>query len=272
MESKDQIAEIKRDNSELDVALSSDLAESETSEMSFFEHLEELRKRLIKCIVAILLGMVCCFFLSKEIFKILMLPLYEALPPKSFVIYTSPYEAFFVYIKTALVAGFFITSPYSFYQIWLFVKPGLYPHERKLIVPISFCSALLFVCGGFFGYFVIFPYAYKFFMSFADKHITPLISMKEGFSFAVRVLIAFGIVFELPIVIFFLARLGIVTASMLKRFRKYAIVLAFLIGAILTPPDVLTQILMAGPLIFLYELGILVAYIFGRKQEIKNGS
>ncbi len=251
---------------------SADVPVSSEDEMGFLEHLEELRKRLIRCIVAILLGMVCCFFLSKQIYEFLMLPLYRSLPPKSFMIYTSPYEAFFVYIKTALVAGFFLTSPYSFYQIWLFVKPGLYPHERKVIIPIAISSAILFVCGGVFGYFVVFPYAYNFFMSFADKYITPLISMKEGFSFAVRVLIAFGIIFELPVVIFFLARLGIVTSSMLKRFRKYAIVLAFFIGAVLTPPDVMTQLLMAGPLIFLYELGVLIAYIFGKKRKEENES
>ncbi len=269
-----QELERTREENKLDLTSpSEEVPQSAEEGMSFWEHLEELRKRIIRCIIAALLGMICCFFLSKQIFEYLMLPLYSSLPPKSFMIYTSPYEAFFVYIKTALVAGIFLTTPFSFYQLWLFVKPGLYPHEQRLIIPISVCSAILFVCGGIFGYFVIFPYAYNFFMSFADKHITPLISMKEGFSFAIRVLIAFGVIFELPVVIFFLARLGLITSSMLRKFRKYAIVLAFLVGAILTPPDVITQLLMAGPLIFLYEIGVLIAYIFGRKpKETENGS
>ncbi len=239
----------------------------EIAQMSLLEHLEELRDRLVRAIIGIFIGMLACVPLSKQIFNYLMLPLFHSLPKGSSMIYTSPHEAFFVYLKTAFIAGIFLTLPYSFYQIWLFIKPGLYPEERKFILPIAICSALLFLIGGLFGYFIIFPYAYRFFMSFANMYISPMISMKEGLAFAVRILIAFGIVFELPLVIFFLARLGLVTSKMLRRFRKYAILIAFIIGAILTPPDVVTQLLMAGPLVLLYEVGILVAYLFGKKEK-----
>ena len=235
-------------------------------EMGLLEHLDDLRKRLLRSIVAAFVGMLACYAFAEKLFDWLMLPLFRALPDKSSMIYTAPHEAFFTYIKVAFVAGIFLTSPYIFYQIWLFVKPGLYSHERKLIYPMSFFSALLFVIGALFGYFVIFPYAYKFFMGFSDLYISPMITMREGFSFALRLLLAFGIVFELPLVIFFLARLGLVTPKGLRKKRKYALLVAFMISAMLTPPDVFTQTFMAGPLIVLYEVGVWIAVIFGKKR------
>ncbi len=239
-------------------------------EMGLVEHLEDLRTKLIKAIIAAFLGMLACFAFSEKLFDWLMLPLYRALPEDSTMIYTAPPEAFFTYLKVSLIAGIFLTSPYIFYQIWLFVKPGLYAHEQKYIYPISFFSALLFVAGAIFGYFIIFPYAYKFFMGFADVYITPNITMKEGFSFALTLLLAFGIVFELPLVIFFLARLGLVTSKTLRKQRKYALLIAFMLSAFLTPPDLFTQAFMAGPLIVLYEIGIWIAAIFGIREPRKN--
>ncbi|MFW6415407.1 MAG: twin-arginine translocase subunit TatC [Thermodesulfobacteriota bacterium] len=238
--------------------------------MGLIEHLEDLRSKLMKAIIAAFLGMLACFVFSEKLFDWLMLPLYRALPEGSTMIYTAPPEAFFTYLKVSLVAGIFLTSPYIFYQIWLFVKPGLYSHEQKYIYPISFCSALLFVVGAIFGYFVIFPYAYKFFMGFADVYIMPNITMKEGFSFALTLLLAFGIVFELPLVIFFLARLGLVTSKTLRKQRKYALIIAFMLAAFLTPPDLFTQVFMAGPLIILYEIGIWIAVMFGTREPRKQ--
>lgn len=235
-------------------------------EMGFLEHLDDLRKSLTKCLAAAFLGMLACYAFSKQLFTWLMLPLFEAFPEGSSMIYTAPHEAFFTYIKTAFVAGLFLTSPYIFYQLWLFVKPGLYSNERKYIFPISMCSALLFISGSIFGYFIIFPYAYKFFMGFANINIEPMITMREGFSFSFRLLLAFGVVFELPLVIFFLARLGLVTSQKLRKVRKYSILIAFMLSAMLTPPDVFTQTFMAGPLIILYEVGIWIAYFFGKKE------
>ena len=236
-------------------------------EMGILEHLDELRRRLFRSLIAAFAGMLACYGFAKTLFDWLMLPLYKAMPEKSTMIYTAPHEAFFTYIKVAFVAGFFLTSPFIFYQAWLFVRPGLYANERKYIMPISFCSALLFVVGSLFGYFIVFPFAYKFFMGFSDIFISPMITMKEGFSFSLRLLIAFGIVFELPLVIFFLARLGLVTPTSLRKKRKYAILCGFLLSAILTPPDVFTQTFMAGPLILLYEVGIWIAVFVGKKRE-----
>ncbi|MFW6055307.1 MAG: twin-arginine translocase subunit TatC [Thermodesulfobacteriota bacterium] len=239
---------------------------TQEGEMGFLDHLDELRKSITKCAIAAFLGMLACYAFAKQLFTWLMLPLFEAFPEGSSMIYTAPHEAFFTYIKTAFLAGIFLTSPYIFYQLWLFVKPGLYSNERKYIFPISFCSALLFICGSTFGYFIIFPYAYKFFMGFANINIEPMISMREGFSFSFRLLLAFGVVFELPLVIFFLARLGLVSSRKLRKVRKYSILVAFILSAMLTPPDVFTQTFMAGPLIILYEVGIWIAYFFGRKE------
>ncbi len=240
-------------------------------EMGLLDHLSELRSRLIKCFIAGFIGLLACFFVSKQLFEWLMLPLYKAFPEEGSMIYTAPHEAFFTYIKVAAVAGVFATSPFIFYQLWSFVKPGLYSNERKLLIPVSFFSALLFAGGAIFGYSIIFPYAYKFLMGFADVNINPRITMREGFSFALRLLLAFGIVFELPVVIFFLARLGLVTAQLLRKIRKYAILCAFMLSAFLTPPDIVTQAFMAGPLIVLYEIGIWIAVFFGKKKKAPEG-
>ena len=241
-------------------------------EMGFLDHLQELRKRIIHALAAAFAGMLACFAFSQQLYEWLMLPLYRVMPEGTSMIYTAPHEAFFTYIKVALVAGIFLTSPYIFYQVWLFVKPGLYANERKYIIPIAFCSALLFVGGALFGYFIIFPPAYNFFMSFTNQYISPMISMKEGFSFALRILLAFGIVFELPLAIFFLARLGLVTSDMLRRVRKYAILVIFAVSALLTPPDLFTQTFMAGPVIVLYEASIWIARIFGRRESKRKKS
>ena len=243
---------------------------SDLGEMGFLDHLQELRKRLIHAIAAAFAGMLACFAFSQQLFEWLMLPLYRVMPEGSSMIYTAPHEAFFTYIKVALIAGIFLASPYIFYQVWIFVKPGLYASERKYIAPIAFVSALLFVGGAVFGYFIIFPPAYNFFMSFTNQYINPMISMKEGFSFAFRILLAFGVVFELPLAIFFLARLGVVTSEMLRRIRKYAILVIFAVSALLTPPDLFTQTFMAGPVIVLYEASIWIARIFGRREPKKK--
>jgi len=230
------------------------------------DHLGELRGRLIRSVVAVGVGFLVCYAFRKDLFNILMKPLLDVLPPESHLIYTSLPEAFFIYAKVAFVAGFFLVSPYIFYQIWQFIAPGLYKEERKHIIPISFLSALFFVSGALFGYYVVFPFSFDFFMGYADEMIKPMPSLREYFNFSLKLLFAFGIIFELPLFIFFLARLGLVTAATLRKVRKHAILMIFVVAAILTPPDGITQILMAVPLIILYEISIYVAQIFGKKK------
>jgi sec-independent protein translocase protein TatC len=159
-----------------------------------------------------------------------------------------------------------LATPVLVYQFWMFVAPGLYTHERKLLVPVILLCSLFFVGGAIFGYFIVFPYGFKFFLGFATESIRPMPAMKEYFSFSAKLLIAFGLVFELPIVITFMAKLGIVSVEFLKKNRKYAILLFFAGSAMLTPPDVVTQIMMALPLMLLYEVSIIGARVFAPKK------
>jgi len=183
------------------------------------------------------------------------------------LIFTGLPEAFFTYLKVAFLSGIILAAPVIFYQFWMFVAPGLYDKEKRLMVPVVVLSTVFFVGGAFFGYFIVFPYGFKFFLGFASETIRPLPSMREYLGFASKLLLAFGVVFELPLIITFLARLGMVSVSFLKKNRKYALLLFFVGSAILTPPDVVTQIMMAFPLLLLYEISIIGARIFGKKSS-----
>jgi sec-independent protein translocase protein TatC len=216
-------------------------------------------------------GFLACYGFSKKMFDVLLQPLLQTMPPESTLIYTSMPEAFFTYIKIAIVGGVFLTSPFIFYQLWQFVAPGLYSEERKYMIPIALFSAAFFVVGAMFGYFIVFPFAFEFFMGFTTEMIKPMPTLKEYLSFSLKLLFAFGIIFELPLFIFFLARLGVVTSAMLRKFRKYAFLLSFVVSALLTPPDVISQLLMSGPLMILYEVSIWVARFFGRREP-KRGA
>ena len=195
-----------------------------------------------------------------------MRPLLSVMPPDEKLIYTGLPEAFFTYLKVAFLAGLFLAVPVIVYQLWMFIAPGLYDREKRFVLPIVFLSSVFFLGGALFGYFVVFPFGFKFFMGFASDAIKPLPSVKEYLSFSSKLLFAFGVVFELPLFVTFLAKLGIVDVPFLKAKRKYAILLFFVFAAILTPPDVITQVLMAGPLILLYEVSIFGARIFGKKK------
>ncbi|WP_320170362.1 twin-arginine translocase subunit TatC [Maridesulfovibrio sp.] len=233
--------------------------------MTFLEHLEELRKRFIRIFIACAVGFLACYSFAKPLFSLLMAPLVAVLPENSTLIFTSLPEGFVTYLKVAFVAGIFAVSPYIFSQVWGFIAPGLYEHERKWMIPLAFLSAFFFVGGALFGYYVVFPFGCEFFMGFADEFIRPMPTLNEYLGFSLKLLFAFGVIFELPLFIFFLARLGVVTAEGLRSKRKYAILVCFICSAILTPPDVMTQTLMAAPLILLYEIGIWVAYFFGKR-------
>ena len=242
----------------------------EDDKLPFTTHLAELRKRLIICFVAVGIGFCGCYAFSKRLFEILMHPLLMAMPPEEKLVYTGLPEAFFTYLKVAFLAGILLAVPVIMYQFWMFIAPGLYDKEKRLVVPIVFLSSLFFVGGALFGYFIVFPFGFKFFMGFASDAIRPLPSMKEYLSFSTRLLFAFGIVFELPLFVTFLAKLGIVDVPFLKKNRKYAILLFFTFSAILTPPDVITQLMMSGPLIALYEVGIIGARMFGKKKTTED--
>jgi sec-independent protein translocase protein TatC len=234
--------------------------------MPFLSHLEELRKRLIACAIASGAGFVICYIFAKRLFQLLILPLVAQLPEGDRLIYTNLPEMFITYLKSALVSGILISSPFIFYQLWMFIAPGLYQKEKKYVVPFVIFSSILFVGGALFGYFVVFPFGFKFFLSFSNNSIQALPSVKQYFSFSIKLLFAFGVVFELPVIVFFLSKIGIVTPDLMKRKRKYAILLIFVMAAILTPPDVITQLMMSAPLLLLYEISILVSKLASRKK------
>ena len=236
----------------------------------FMGHLEELRKRLIACAIAVGGGFAISYFFAERLFQILIAPLKAVLPEGDKLIFTALPEMFFTYLKVAFISGIMLVAPYIFYQLWLFIAPGLYKTEKKYVIPFVVISTILFVGGALFGYFVVFPFGFKFFISFNSEFVKALPSVKQYFSFAVKLLFAFGIVFELPVVIFFLTKMGMVTPALLRKNRKYAILMTFVIAAILTPPDVITQTMMAGPLIILYEIGIVVSLTAWKKKQEKK--
>ena len=238
----------------------------EDEKIPFTSHLEELRNRLIKCFIAVGVGFAISYGFKEILFKILVRPLVQVMAEGDHLIFTGLPEAFFTYLKVAFLAGLMLASPVILYQFWIFVAPGLYKKERRLLGPIVFLSSFFFIAGALFGYFIVFPWGFKFFLGFATESIRPLPSMKEYLSFSAKLLLAFGLVFELPMVLTFLARLGIVSVDFLKKNRKYAVLLFFVGAAILTPPDVVTQIMMAVPLMAMYELSIIGARLFGKKK------
>jgi sec-independent protein translocase protein TatC len=248
----------------------------EDEKIPFTSHLDELRKRLIVCFIAVGAGFVLSYAFKEKLFDILAHPLVRVMKEGDTLIFTGLPEAFFTYLKVSFLSGLMIASPVVIYEFWMFVAPGLYKHERRMMAPIVALSSLFFVGGALFGYFLVFPWGFRFFLGFATETIRPMPSMREYLGFSAKLLLAFGLVFELPLVITFLAHLGIVSVGFLTKNRKYAVLLIFTLAAILTPPDVVTQIMMAVSFMALYELAIIGARIFGRKkassEELEEGS
>jgi len=236
--------------------------------MSLVEHLGELRRCLLHSFIALAVGTSITLYFAKDLFEILTRPLVQVLPAESRFIATTPFESYMVYFKTAGLAGFLLAAPYIALQVWRFISPGLYKTEKHLLVPVGLLSGVFFVGGALFGYFVVFPTGFQFVVGILkDTPIVFMPKMSEYFSFSTKMLLAFGLTFELPLIILLLSRLGLIQYSHIHRFRKFAVVIIFTVAAILTPgPDVLSQFLMALPLLVLYELGGLFAYLFGKKR------
>jgi sec-independent protein translocase protein TatC len=233
--------------------------------MSFMEHLGELRVRIVRSLIALLIGLVVAFPLSQRLVDFLAGPIRRT---GNTLVFLAVTEAFWVQMKVALIAGLFLASPAILWQVWRFVSPGLYAHEKKYAVPFVVIGSLLFVGGGAFSLGVVTPYAVHFLLSYARPGLTPMISIGSYIDFLLKFTVAFGLVFELPLAITLAARLGLVTPQALARNRKYAVLGAFVVAAILTPtPDAFNQALMAGPLILLYEVGIVAARIFARRPR-----
>jgi len=237
----------------------------ELPKMSFLDHLDELRKRLLVSIVALLAGFLVCWGYADKIYGYLESPLLKVLPKGDKLAFTRLTAPFILYMKVAFLAGIFIAAPVVLLQLWLFIAPGLYKRERRMAAPFILGATVFFVLGGYFGYRVLLPGMCGFFIE-TGKQFKQMITIDDYYSFASTIILATGAVFETPILIFFLARLGIVTPAFLLQKFKYAVVLAFIISAIVTPtPDMMTQTSLALPMIGLYLIGVAVAYLFGKK-------
>jgi sec-independent protein translocase protein TatC len=238
------------------------------------EHLAELRSRIGKMLLAWVIATALTATYAEELFRILLAPAIAALGPDGGKLQAlSPAEIFFTYLKTALLAGLVLASPFVFWQIWAFVAPGLYPSEKKAALPFVLVSTLLFASGAVFAHQLVFPSVFSFFASFRSDFVDPSWAMREVFSLTTQLILAFGVCFEMPVVVFFLALTGIVTPRQLFGWTKYAVLVSFVVAAVLTPtPDVVTQTLLAGPLIGLYLLGVAVAWLVTPRAKSEEKS
>jgi sec-independent protein translocase protein TatC len=234
--------------------------------MPLTAHLEELRSRLIRALIAVAIGFAACYFYSELIVAWLLRPLTALRPEEALVIGTGVTDAFFTKLKVSFIAGVFVASPAVFYQAWQFVAPGLYRREQRVALPFSIAASCFFVAGAAFCYYLVFPVAFRFFLEeFTSVKIAAQIRVSEYLTFTSRMLLAFGVTFELPVATFFLARVGLVTHHTMLGWARYAVVTIFVVAAVLTPgPDVASQLLMATPLLVLYALSIGIAYLAAR--------
>lgn len=237
--------------------------------MALTDHLGELRKRLMIAVISWLVAFLGCYGFGERLFELIAQPVRQALPEGSSLVFINATEPFFTILKVSALAGLVVAFPIIIWQVWNFIAPGLYSHEKKFALPFVFFSSLCFGSGTYFGFTFVFPMVFSFLVTYGTNvgGIQAMLSMGAYLTLATRLLIAFGLVFELPIVIFFLARMGIVDYKWLAKNRKFALLLAFVMGAILTPPDIFSQASIAIPFIVLYEVGIIVARLFGKKKE-----
>jgi sec-independent protein translocase protein TatC len=241
--------------------------------MSFLDHLDELRRRLVACAISLGIGTLVAFAFIDRIFDFIMRPLYERLPKGSSLIYTEPTEAFMLYVKIALLAGLVIAAPLIMYQLWRFISPGLYAHEKRFALPFIVMTSVFFVGGAAFNHYVLFPMAWVFLAGFSNDYLMMMPRVESVFSLYAMLMLAMGLIFEMPAVVLILARIGIVSAGFLWRNIKYAVLIIFIAAAVITPTgDMVTQSLMAGPMLLLYLLSILLALIFGRKRRRRDAS
>jgi sec-independent protein translocase protein TatC len=236
--------------------------------MSIIEHLRELRVRLIRAALAIAAGFIVAYFFSDQLFAALTLPIRQVSHDKLLLIGTGVGEAFFTKIKVSLVAGLFLASPAVFYEVWKFIAPGLYQTERKMAFPFIIFATIFFISGGYFCWAVVFKVGYAFFLDqYSSIGVTPTIRISEYLAFSAKLMLAFAITFEMPIFAFFLTRLGLIDYKMMLKQVRYAILIIFVIAAALTPPDMVSQFLLAIPLLFLYVISVGVSYVFRNKVE-----
>jgi len=241
-----------------------------SGKMSFLEHLDELRKRIVRSLIALCVGVGISAFFIDELYAFVMLPLRNMLRPGETMIYTYPTEAFMLYIRIALIAGLFIAAPLIFWQVWLFVAPALYTKERRYAIPFVLLSSIGVLSGAAFSHYVAFPLMWKFFASFSNELVSFMPRIEDAFSVYMRMLLGMALVFQMPALVFFMARMGVITARWMIRQFKYAVLAIVIIAAVITPSsDVASQLIVAGPMVVLYILSIGIAWLFGKKRVVE---
>ena len=236
-------------------------------EMTFLEHLEDLRKRLFYSLIGLLVAVIPGAVFSKDIFHILTKPVTKYLPEGQKLAFTTLTAPFTVYLKVAFLSALFLGAPFIFLQLWYFVAPGLYQKEKKYVFPFVLFTTFFFILGACFGYFVVFPWACRFFLQLGSD-FQAVITIDQYFSLILKLLLGIGAVFEMPTLIFFLSRMGLVTSRWMIRNIKYAVLVVFVVAAVITPtPDPINQSILAVPMLLLYGLGILIAFFFGKERK-----
>jgi sec-independent protein translocase protein TatC len=259
-------AERRRDDDPRIEPTDSDELDGSGANMSFLEHLDELRTRLVYSVIALGIGCVVAFVFVGRIWDFIMVPLTVHMGTSRFI-YTSGFEPFMLTLKMGVLAGLFIASPFIIWQFWLFISPGLYTHEKRFAVPFVLSATALFLTGAAFSHYIAFPWTWQFFLSWQNDYMTFLPTIGFTFSIYVKMVLAFGAMFQMPVIVFFLARMGVVSARFLIRHFKYALLIIFILGAVLSPGgDVVSQALMAGPMLVLYAVSILVAWTCGKRK------
>ena len=245
------------------------MSDSELQE-SFISHLIELRNRLLRAILSVVIVFLGLFHWANQLYSLLARPLLRALPKGGQLIATEVTAPFFVPLKVTMMAAFLIALPYILYQIWAFIAPGLYSHEKRLGVPLIIASVILFFCGMSFAYFLVFPIVFGFITGVAPVGVAVMTDISKYLDFVMTMFLAFGITFEVPVVVVLLVKAGLVSVAKLREVRPYVIVGAFIVGAIFTPPDVVSQTMLALPLWLLYEAGIIVASLVSRPAPAED--
>lgn len=245
-----------------------DLDADAGGKMSFLEHLDELRTRLLRSVIAIGLGCVISFIFLDRVFDFVTLPMRQMLPEGGNLVQTEPTEFFMLYLKVGVLVGLLIATPFVFWQVWLFIAPGLYAHEKRFAIPFVLFATIFFLAGAAFSHYIAFPWTWNFLVNFKPEYVQLMMRLGAAFSLYVKMLLAFAVIFQMPTLVFFLARMGMVTAGFLIRNFKYAVLIIFVLGAVLSPGgDVVSQAMMAGPMLVLYGFSILIAWIFAKRQR-----